>query len=206
MEHTGFHTLSTTEIAPAAEVISWAFYYDPLCAFMLPSERSRLKTLLKFFRAYCQVNIQNKQGYGVGEPLKGVAFWLEPNRPDLSVNLRSLGIFLPILFSPYALGYIRARRVLKQVDGLHQKYAPEPHFYLDNIGVLPAEQGRGYSSGLIRPFLEKADQEKVSVYTDTVTERNASFYEHFGFECVEESPVEGTGITIWALCRPVQNV
>jgi hypothetical protein len=56
---------------------------------------------------------------------------------------------------------------------------------------------------LIRPFLEKADAEKVSVYTDTVTRSNVSQYEHFGFQCIEECAIDGTGISVWALLRPV---
>jgi hypothetical protein len=30
---------------------------------------------------------------------------------------------------------------------------------------------------------------------------NVPLYQHFGFECVEESPVDGTGITVNALRR-----
>jgi hypothetical protein len=49
---------------------------------------------------------------------------------------------------------------------------------------------------LIHPILEKADQMRVEVYTDTVTRSNVTFYEHFGFKCMEERSVAGTGITI----------
>ncbi len=52
--------------------------------------------------------------------------------------------------------------------------------------------------------IAKADAEKVCVYTDTVTRGNVMFYDHFGFQCVEECTVERTGITVWALRRPVQ--
>jgi ribosomal protein S18 acetylase RimI-like enzyme len=140
----------------------------------------------------------------VGEPLKAVAYWLEPGKSDISISIRAIGSFLPLIFTFYPLGYIRARQVLKTTDELHQQYAGEPHYYLDNIGVLPAEQGRGLSSRLIRPFFERADDEKVLVYTETVTSRNVPFYEHFGFECMESRSIQKTGITIYALCRPVQ--
>ena len=33
----------------------------------------------------------------------------------------------------------------------------------------------------------------------------AQVYEHFGFECVEASPVSNTGITVYALKRPIQG-
>ena len=45
--------------------------------------------------------------------------------------------------------------------------------------------------------------QKVSVYTDTVTRSNVALYEHFGFQCVEESAIAGTGITVWAMRRSI---
>jgi ribosomal protein S18 acetylase RimI-like enzyme len=196
--------LELTDVEQAAEVIAQAFMNDPLCAYMLPLQRTRKRTLKKFFRAYGTVNIQNQRGFVVGEPLKGVAYWLEPAKPDISINSKSLGLFFPLLFTFYPIGYFRAKAIIKRTDLLHEKYAREPHYYLDNIGVLPSWQGKGTSSRLIRLFLAKADAEKVCVYTDTVTRGNVMFYDHFGFQCVEECTVERTGITVWALRRPVQ--
>jgi ribosomal protein S18 acetylase RimI-like enzyme len=196
--------LALADVPQAAEVLAQAFIDDPLCAFMLPDRRSRINTLRKFFRAYGQININLQRGYGVGDPLKGVAYWMPPNQAELSINIKALKGFIPLLFTFYPLGYFKAREVIKETDRLHQKYARQPHYYLDNLGVLPAEQGKGFSSMLIRPFLDKANQEKVSLYTDTVTEKNVKYYEHFGFECIEECPVLDTGITIWSLLRQAQ--
>jgi GNAT superfamily N-acetyltransferase len=173
---------------------------------MLPSQRSRVRTLLKFFRAYGMVNIKNQRGYGAGEPLQGVAYWKSPRQEDLSISVKSLSIFIPLLFTDYPIGYFRARAALGQIDALHEKHAGEPHYYLDNLGVVPEARGQGLSSRLIRPFLEKADAEKAITYTDTVTRANVALYEHFGFRCVEESAVGGTGITIWALRREAGGV
>lgn len=196
--------LTLADLEPAAQVIAQAFSDDPLCAFMLPFKRTRIKTLYKFFRAYGEVNILNRRGYGCGEPLQGVAYWQFPGRDEISVGLKSLGKFLPLLFTMYPIGYMRAREIIRQTDFMHQKYASEPHFYLDNIGVLPSAQGKGFSSKLIRPFLEMADGQKVVVYTDTVTPSNVAFYEHFGFQCVEEAAIAKTGVTVFALRRPIQ--
>lgn len=199
-----YRLLDLSDVEQAAQILSQAFVDDPISAFLLPFKRSRVKTLHTFFRAYGEVNIKNQRGYGVGEPLKGVAYWISPNQADISISIKSLSIFLPLLFTFYPIGYIRARAILEQIDTLHQKHAGEPHFYLDNIGVLPSERGKGVSSKLIRPILKKADEEKVVVYTDTVTRSNVAFYEHFGFQCVEESTIAGTGITIWAMRRPIR--
>lgn len=199
--------LTLSDVEPAARVISRAFVDDPLCSFILPFRRTRINTLYKFFRAMGEVSIKNKRGYGIGEPLQGVAFWKFPEQASMSISVKSLGKFLPLLFTFYPIGYVRyvrARKVLNQIDLLHKQYADEPHFYLDNIGVLPAARGNRLASKLIRPFLEMADSQRVIAYTDTVTRSNVALYEHFGFRCVEESVIAGTGITVWALRRDAQ--
>jgi ribosomal protein S18 acetylase RimI-like enzyme len=204
MEEFTYRSLTISDVEGAAGVISQAFEHDPLCAFMLPNKRTRVRTLRKFFHPYSEIFIKNQRGYGVGDPLNGVAFWLPPSRPEVSISIKTLGSFLPLLFTGYPVGYLRARAILKQIDLLHQHYAPSAHYYLDNIGVLPAERGKGVSSSLIRPFLARADADHVPVYTDTVTRENVPLYEHFGFICLQERPVEGTGITVWALQRPAK--
>lgn len=196
--------LTLSDLEQAARVIAHAFVDDPLISFMLPFKATRIRTLVKFFRLYGEINIKNKRGYGVGEPLQGVAFWKFPEQESLSVSVKSLAKFLPLLFTMYPIGYFRAREILSQIDILHDKYAKEPHFYLDNLGVLASARGKGLSSRLIRPFLEMADSQKVSAYTETVTAFNVPLYEHFGFQCVEQSTIPGTDITVYALRRPAQ--
>lgn len=197
-----FRLLTLSDVEPAARVIAQAFVEDPLISFVLPFRRTRVRTLYKFLRAYGEINIKNNRGYGSGEPLQGVAYWKSPNQDNLSVSVRSLRLFLPLLFTFYPIGFFRARAILQRIEDLHRKYVDEPHYYLDNLGVLPSARGQGVSSKLIRPILELADSQKVITYTDTVTPSNVSLYEHFGFQCVEESSVIDTGITVWALRRP----
>jgi ribosomal protein S18 acetylase RimI-like enzyme len=198
-----YRMLTLADVNQAAHVISQAFEDDPLCTFMLPRKPTRTKTLYKFFRALGELSIKNNRGYGTGDPLQGVAYWKFPDQESMSISIKSLGKFAPLLFTLYPIGLIRARAVLNRIDTLHEKYADGPHFYLDNLGVLPAARGKGGSSKLIRPFLEMADTQRTIVYTDTVTHSNVAFYEHFGFHCVEESLVSGPGLTVFALRRPV---
>jgi ribosomal protein S18 acetylase RimI-like enzyme len=203
MPETKHRTLTLADVESAAQVIAQAFVDDPLTSFMLPIKATRTKTLTKFFRVYAEINIKNQRAYGVGEPLQGVAFWKFPGQDSMSISVKALGKLLPLLFTLYPIGYIRAKAILNQIETLHQKYADAPHFYLDNLGVLASARGKGLASQLIRPFLEMADSQKVVAYTDTVTEANVPLYEHFGFQCIETSPIAGTGITVHALRRPI---
>jgi ribosomal protein S18 acetylase RimI-like enzyme len=199
-----YRQLTLSDLESAAQVLATAFEEDPLVSFILPNQKTRVKTITKFFRAMGRLAIRNGLAFGVSDPLEGVAFWNFPDKPSISASPKDLLTFLPLLFSYYPIGAQKARAVFRQIEANHKKYASEPHFYLDNLGVLASARGKGLSSQLIRPFLNMADEQKVIAYTDTVTKLNVSLYEYFGFECVEESFIESTGLTVYALRRPIQ--
>jgi GNAT superfamily N-acetyltransferase len=194
-----YRQLTLSDLEPMAQVLARSFAEDPLVSFILPNARTRVQTVAKFFRAMGRLNIRAGSAFGAGDPLEGVAVWSFPNKPEASASPKDLLSFLPVLFSSYVIGARRARPIFHQIDANHKKHAPEPHYYLDNLGVLASARGKGLSSRLIRPFLEMADSQKVIAYTDTVTDANVPLYEHFGFECVERNPIEGTGVTVYAL-------
>jgi hypothetical protein len=99
MPETKHRLLTLTDVEPAAQVIAQAFVDDPLTSFMFPIKATRVKTLTKFFRVYGEINIKNQRGYGVGEPLQGVAFWKFPEQDSMSISVKSLGKLLPLLFT-----------------------------------------------------------------------------------------------------------
>jgi len=204
MADQNYRLLTLSDLDAMSQVLAQSFAEDPLVSFILPNAKTRVQTIAKFFRAMGRLNIRNQQAFGISDPLEGVAVWVSPNKPDTSASPKDLLTFIPLLFSAYPFGARKARAVFRQIEAHHKKYASEPHFYLDNLGVLASARGKGLSSKLIRPFLEMADSQKVSAYTDTVTKSNVPLYEHFGFQCVEASLIAGTGITVYALLRPIQ--
>jgi hypothetical protein len=84
MIESNYRLLTLADMEQASHVISHAFVDDPLISFMLPIKTTRIRTLTKFFRVYGEVNIRNKRGFGVGEPLQGVAFWKSPEQESLT--------------------------------------------------------------------------------------------------------------------------
>lgn len=197
--------LTLADVEEAAQVITLAFEDNPFIVFMYPFQRTRVKTLVKFFRIYVEQAIRHGHGYGVGSPLQGVAFWKFPEQETLSLPLKSWWKFVPLVFTVYPIGYMNARSIMRCVRALHANHAAQPHFYLDYIGVLPSARGKGFSSVLIRPFLRMADEQHVFTYLETMNKVHLTFYEHFGFHCVEQSPVHGTGITVYAFKRPYRS-
>lgn len=196
--------LGADEVDAAARVMARAFLEDPLCAFMLPRRAGRERTLEKFFRVTGLPASRAGRLYGTGTPLEGVAFWQFPGGPSASIPVSALPRLLPLLFTAYPAGLLRARPILAAQEELRARHAPGPHFYLDNLGVDPEARGRGASSKLLHPVLARADARGLPVCTDTVTAANLPIYARFGFACVESRAIAATGVTLHALLRPAQ--
>jgi N-acetylglutamate synthase-like GNAT family acetyltransferase len=71
-----------------------------------------------------------------------------------------------------------------------------------SVAVSPDSQGKELASKLIKPFLAQADEQSMSVYTETTVPFNVGLYEHFEFECKDKAAIKGTGISVAALYRP----
>lgn len=49
--------------------------------------------------------------------------------------------------------------------------------------------------------MRKADHDRTLIYLETETERNVGYYEHLGFEVIEEIEAIGLGFTVWLMIR-----
>ena len=78
---------------------------------------------------------------------------------------------------------------------------PEPHWYLPAIGVEPEHQDRGLGSALMRAGIRRADRDGKPIYLETETEGNVGYYEHLGFEVVEEMNATGVDLPLWLMSR-----
>jgi ribosomal protein S18 acetylase RimI-like enzyme len=112
--------------------------------------------------------------------------------------LRMGALALPLTVSWAALwrlGTLEAR-----ASKLHHHYAPMPHWYLVQIGVEPAFQGRGFAGRLLRPLLARMDAADVPCYLETSKERNVTLYQRFGFAIAGVADV-GNSLRMWAMVR-----
>jgi ribosomal protein S18 acetylase RimI-like enzyme len=197
--------LTLADLDRATLVISQAFRDDPLWCYLFPDRLQRAATVPRFFGAFVNLGIRTQQASGVGDPLEGVAIWSAPQktRPKFADYLNAG--FPRLICSPLVFSFFKAQSIFTRFERMQQRYAPEPHYYLNTIGVLPEAQGKGLASRLIKPFLIQADTQGVSVYTETMTPSNVGLYEHYGFKTMERYAVPGTGLSQWAFYRPIQN-
>lgn len=203
-EHETLQLLTKMDLERAVMVQSKAFLNDPLWEYLLPNEQKRCAVLPKFFTPLLRFGILNEQAYGIGTPPDGVVVWGIPNQRTRLGAILGSG-FQSILFSSFAPQFIRVRNIFAKFDEMQKRYAPEPHYYLQTISVLPEAQGKGLASKLIKPFLEKADSEYVSTYTETITPENVGLYEHYGFQVMEAYRVSKTDLRLWSFYRPARR-
>lgn len=193
--------LIPADLDRASRIQASAFHTDPLWVYLYPDEQKRALILAHFARVFIGYGIRNRQAYGTCDPLQGVAVWSAPDQKTNPTAFLSLDL-LRLLFSSFLIQGFRARTIFGQFERMHSQYVSGRHYYLNTISVAPEAQGNGLASKLIKPFLQKADAEKVAAYTETMTPSNVGLYEHYGFKTMEQYDIDGTGLCAWSFYRP----
>ncbi len=194
--------LQPTDAEAAAEVLARAFVNDPLWRYLFPDATRRAALVRQAFRAFAPTFIEGSVTLGVGAPLEGVAVWSPPDQTPPRLDGLLNPSLLTLVFSPFLAALPRAAPIFSRFEALQKRFAPEPHYYLSTVGVLPTAQGKGRASALIKPVLAQADARGLTVYTETMTPENVPLYEHYGFVVRQELPIPESSLRLWALQRP----
>ena len=80
-------------------------------------------------------------------------------------------------------------RALRTIATLESNHPAAPHYYLPFVGVEPEWQGRGLGTALMRPVLDRCDEEKMPAYLEASSPRNRVLYERHGFQVTEQFSV-----------------
>ena len=193
--------LNESDIKPAADVLSRAFWNYPVSTYAYPDELVREKRLPYFFQYVLHYSIRYGEVYATSYELEGIAIWLPSDNYPMTLVRLLRSVPLPVFFG---LGWESGRRMKSFsdfVDSVHKRLASYKHRFLQTIGVDPQFQGRGYASNLLRPMLARIDEECLPCYLETIDEANVTLYEHFGFEVIEKSAVPKTKLNNWAMLR-----
>jgi ribosomal protein S18 acetylase RimI-like enzyme len=192
--------LALWQTRAAAEVLCRAFWEDPFFLYLFPERAERARGLLWFYK----VSI----GYGLryGEVLTtagldGVAVWLPPGATKISFGKR---LRSGMSAAPFKLGWAAYRRLLKAFQAtkyLHEQIIAAPHWYLMALGVEPSKQRQKIGGALIRPVLERADEQVIPCHLETWHESNIGFYQKHGFRVVAKKRLSERGPWLWAMVR-----
>ena len=188
----------------ALKVLSKAFRDYLLLHYYFPDNCIREKVSNYFLSLAVYSGIRYGEVYATSENLEGIAIWIPSINYPLTFRkmLRSVPISKIFGFSRYG-GY-KLRLFNEYIDTVHQQQTPFKHWFLQAMGIAPRFQGKGYASELIRPMLNKIDKEHLPCYLETISEKNVSIYEHFGFRTVDKSTVTETQLINWSMLRKAQ--
>jgi GNAT superfamily N-acetyltransferase len=198
--------LEQSQISKAAEVAAKAFEDDPVFANLIPyGQASRSQILTQFMQvaiAYCAQyksvhSTPDLQGIAAGLPLG--EFSLKPL--PLLKSIFQLHLYtLPFQVSWRHLGrWLRAAIAIEQAH--QQDMGRSPHWYLAVMAVHPASQGQGLGSQLLKPILQRANNEALPCYLVTFTEQAVHFYEKNGFKVIRTQPLAANAPSFWTLKR-----
>jgi ribosomal protein S18 acetylase RimI-like enzyme len=107
---------------------------------------------------------------------------------------------LPGLARAGGLGGIR--RAVAALDVLSRNRPPQPHIYLNVLGVEPALQRRHFGVALLDWLRDQAAlrPDLLGVYLETATEANVAYYSHVGYRVTGE--IYPLGVRMWQMLQP----
>ncbi len=184
----------------AAEVLAKAFCNDPLLISILrglDAEKrfSRLKLVFELTLKTLgpkRLPLAIKQG----NQIYGVALVYPPRTYPPSF----LSYFYILSNAVLRKGFYGLGRWLKWSRAIRKRHPPEPHYYLEFIGVDPPLQRQGIGSLMLKYIVGLTDREGMSGYLETANPNNLPFYQRFGFERIGEERI--IGVPIWLMKRP----
>jgi ribosomal protein S18 acetylase RimI-like enzyme len=197
----GLVGLNKSNIKPAADMLSRAFWNYPVSTYAYPVELDRGKRLPYFFQYVLHYCTKYGEIYTTSQKMEGIAIWLPSDNYPMAFWKLLRSVPMPVFFG---LGWESRQRMKSfgdYIDGVHKLLTPYKHWFLQTIAVDPESQGKGYADKLLRPMLARMDEECLPCYLETIDEANVSLYEHFGFRVVDKSAVPKTNITSWAMLR-----
>jgi len=196
----GLTCVGAADAPRVAALLARAFHDDPFMCYAIPNAHQR-RHLLPWL-----IGLNVRDGCGYGEVYttpggEGAAVWLPPGRARRTPwrMLRAGMLAAPLRVHWSILRRLAA--VEAHAQALYDRFAPEPHWYLTQLGVEPAQQRQGIASRLLAPMLSYLDAQALPGYLETENEANVAFYERRGFRVVAADASLPAGLHIWAMRR-----
>jgi GNAT superfamily N-acetyltransferase len=179
-------------------LLAEAFYDDPIIGWLMPDSGKRQARLRRFFGIELRHMVLPRGEAWTTSDLSGAALILPPDtwRVPPHATLLEGGVF--------GVHLLKAARLGAKMEWRHARDVHEPHYYVRDVGVLPSMQGRGLGGALMRPTIERCDQERLPAYLEASSARSAALYERLGFQLIEELRVADSP-PLRLMLRPPQS-
>ncbi len=194
-------SIQKDSIKAASKTYEQAFRDDPLFTQLLPEEEVRREKILLIFELFLRYATHFGEVYATSRALEGVIMWIPSEHavmtPEKMAHSGCLGVTQKIgeaFFETWA-------ELFEHLENKHREVAPFKHYYLAGMAVQPESQGQGYCGALMRPMIQRFDEQGIPCYLETQNEKNVGLYEHFGFEVREVFVVPKVEANCWAMLR-----
>jgi hypothetical protein len=193
--------------AEAASVLGRAFVDDPLSKAILPPIEDRAERTRRMGQMFAVALASQRSA---GQPVMGVLHEGKVGAAAIieqvarlpakaSIVLHGLAL-LPALVQAGGLGGVR--RAVAALEVLARNRPPQPHLYLNVLGVEPALQGRHFGVALLDWLRAQTTlrTDLIGVYLETATEANVGYYSHAGYRVTGE--LHPLGVRMWQMLQP----
>jgi ribosomal protein S18 acetylase RimI-like enzyme len=193
--------LTKSDLARGAELLVDAFWEDPLNLYFIPEGENRRKLFTDYLQFRLRFAIMYGEVYSTSPNFEGIAAWFPPGKSNMTYFrlMRAGGLGLVRVLGTDTIS--RMNRMASHFAETRKQHLPEPHWHLFPIAVDPKHQGKGYASALMRPMLDRIQDEGLPCFLETQNENNVPLYEHFGFEVLYEEAVQEIELSTWGMVR-----
>ena len=189
------------DVSAAVTTLSKSFFDDDITEFIFPEKNTREQYLMEYFKFRLNYGILYGEVYTTSSEFEGVVNWISPKNiymtPLKMMRAGGMRLF-------FKLGKDRINKMMKVssfTTDLQQTNIVTPHWFLSPIGVLPNHQGKGFASKLIRPMLERFDDNKEDCFLETQNKNNVEIYKRYGFEVIAKGVIPGANLDHWVMIR-----
>lgn len=187
-------TLDDCELV--ARVAAEGFYDDPLMSWVLPDGARRLEQLTFVFGGLAEDMLPDRGEVWLADGAS-VALWRAPGfdhtgaSDDPEQQAASVARWADAPIAPDEL-----ERFGVLGEAMNAAHPHEEHWYLNVVSTLPSRQSQGLGATVLRPVLERCDEEGIPAYLESSNRRNVSLYLRHGFvETGEIALPDGPSLT-----------
>lgn len=172
--------------AEIIDVFTQALSGDPAFIWLYqPHIYKSVKWISTFYYNIC---FPSNHVYVTEGKVLGGSMWVPPGKEISFSDLVKNGL----LGAPFHLGpmgaYLTLMAFIKN-ESYKKKFAPEHHWFLADLGLIPEARGKGIGKLLLEPVLNKADDANEHCYCESSNPKNLSFYKRMGFEVIHTENV-----------------
>ena len=200
IEKAGLYIVQKKDIDRLAEVAADAYRDYPLHNWFT-NGRYDVKASELLMKVTLKTMTEDALIYADSEEINGFAAWLpfgfEGNKTLPFLKSGGLKLFLHS-----GVGFIgRLLTYEKYAMNLKKEFTDNYDWYLFNLSIKKAAQGKGIASKLMRPMLQFCDDERMVAYLETNKEANVSLYRHYGFDLMKGELIPKTSVMHYAMVR-----